>query len=167
MNCLDVLIIDDNKTTRDMLGALLEFEGHSVRCCESGKSALDLMKTKHFEIIITDYLMPEMYGDEVARLARRFSPDSFIIGCSIDARAPQFVDAGANAFLSKDHIIYQLTPLISQRAVRQEPRSSAFTERYYGNSATSVACGTATDPGEDLASPRIQGNKKQDFYGKT
>jgi CheY-like chemotaxis protein len=116
MRNLDVLVIDDNKTTRDMLRTLLEFEGHNVSCCENGKSGLELMKSKRFEIIVTDYLMPEMNGDEVTKLARRFSPDSFIIGCSVDAKARQFVDAGAHAFLSKDHVVYQLVRLIEQRA---------------------------------------------------
>jgi CheY-like chemotaxis protein len=116
MRSLDVLVIDDNKTTRDMLRTLLEFEGHNVSCCENGKSGLELMKSKRFEIIVTDYLMPEMNGDEVTKLARRFSPDSFIIGCSVDAKARQFVDAGAHAFLSKDHVVYELVRLIEQRA---------------------------------------------------
>lgn len=128
MSSMDVLIIDDNKTTRDVLRALLEFEGHNVSCCENGRSGLDLMKSKHFEIIVTDYLMPEMTGDEVTRLARSFSPDSFIIGCSIDPRARQFVDAGANAFLSKDYIIYHLASLIEQRVLQHETTYAIPTE---------------------------------------
>jgi CheY-like chemotaxis protein len=120
VSSLDVLIIDDNKTTRDMLRTILEFEGHNVSCCENGRSGLDLMKSKFFEIIVTDYLMPGMNGDEVTRLARRFSPDSFIIGCSVDARARQFAAAGADAFLNKNHVIHQLLRLIEQRVFLQE-----------------------------------------------
>ncbi len=120
MRALDVLIIDDNESTRDLLRTLLEFEGHSVCCCENGVSGLDLMKERRFEIIITDYLMPMMKGDEVTRQARRFCPDSFIIGCSIDARALQFANAGADTFLNKEHILQQLPPLIREREAHGE-----------------------------------------------
>ena len=113
---LDVLIIDDNQSTRDMLRTLLEFEGHSVHCCANGRTGLDALKKKRFGVVITDYLTPAMNGDEVTREARRFRPDSFIIGCSVDSRALQFADAGADAFLSKEHVLHQLPALIRQLA---------------------------------------------------
>jgi CheY-like chemotaxis protein len=157
MRNLDVLVIDDNKTTRDMLRALLEFEGHNVSCCENGKSGLELMKSKHFEIIVTDYLMPEMNGDEVTKLARRFSPDSFIIGCSVDAKARQFVDAGAHAFFSKDHVVYQLARLIEQRAsLMYRPQLRAPAE-YSAGGLKEKKCQREQRGRE----------KKQDIYVKT
>ncbi len=170
MSRLDVLIIDDNKTTRDMLRALLEFEGHNVSCCESGRSGLDLMKSKRFEIIITDYLMPEMNGDEVARLARRFSPDSFIIGCSVDARARQFVDAGANAFLSKEHVIHQLAPLIGQRVFLHESTYAPAYPSEYSGSPLKYRASSGSGDGDRGSRNAVQSSaviKKQDIYGKT
>jgi CheY-like chemotaxis protein len=140
MSSLDVLVIDDNKTTRDMLRTLLEFEGHNVSCCANGKSGLELIKSRRFEIIVTDYLMPEMNGDEVTKLARRFSPDSFIIGCSIDAKARQFVDAGAHAFLSKDRVIYQLASLIELRAfLHSTTNAPAYPAEYRGSHSKDAA----------------------------
>jgi CheY-like chemotaxis protein len=116
------------------------------------------MRSKRFEIIITDYLMPEMNGGEVTRLARRFSPDSFIIGCSIDAKARQFVDAGADAFLSKDQIMHQLTPLIEQRTLRQETKyDHAFPTESREIPPTYAASGTGKEAEEEEAPSKAVG----------
>ena len=135
MSALDVLIIDDNESTRDLLRTLLEFEGHSVCCCENGVSGLDLMKERRFEVIITDYLMPMMKGDEVTRQARRFCPDSFIIGCSIDARALQFANAGADTFLNKEHILHKLPLLIREREAHGEDTCARTVLSYPGRNS--------------------------------
>ena len=50
---------------------MLEELGHEVVQVESGATALDLLRSRHFDLMITDYLMPGMSGLELARAARR------------------------------------------------------------------------------------------------
>ena len=44
--------------------------GYDVMVCSNGTKAIDAVKSRHFDIIITDYQMPGANGDEVIRLAR-------------------------------------------------------------------------------------------------
>lgn len=111
----EVLIIDDDRTTRDSLGMLLEFEGYNVSSCGSGASAFDLVKEKCFEVILIDYRMPEMNGDEVTRILRLLCPDALVIGFSIETKDRMFLAAGADAFISKNALVHELVPLIKTK----------------------------------------------------
>ena len=115
MHTTKVLIIEDDRTTRESLHMLLEFEGYTVSTSENGIAALDLVKNGCFEVLIIDYRMPGMYGDEVTRLARRMCPDSLIIGFSIEEKEEMFLDAGADAFINKSALAHELVPFIRKR----------------------------------------------------
>lgn len=112
---MGVLIIDDDKTTRDSLSMLLEFEGYNVSSCESGASAFDLIKEKCFEVFIIDFRMPQMKGDEVTRLLRPLCPHALLIGFSFESKGQEFFTAGADAFIRKDELVHELVPLIENR----------------------------------------------------
>ncbi len=103
-----VLVIDDDQEARDGLRMLLEFKNFVVTCCQDGKSGADLIKKKRFDVIFVDYQMPELKGDETARLVRQLCPDAFIIGMSLEEKGQIFRQAGANAFISKDHLVHEI-----------------------------------------------------------
>jgi adenylate cyclase len=64
-----ILIVDDNRVNRLMLGRGLEAEGHSIVFAEHGGEALDLLGRQPFDLMLLDVLMPELDGYEVlARL---------------------------------------------------------------------------------------------------
>jgi len=111
-----VLIVDDNPMMRESLRGFLESEGFIVSCCENGPEALDLTKEKRFKIVLTDFQMPEMNGDEVARQLRHQDSEAYIIGFSIASKGEAFLDAGANVFLSKEGLFHNIIPLIRNRA---------------------------------------------------
>jgi two-component system, sensor histidine kinase and response regulator len=73
------LVVDDNKTNREILCAQLEGQGMNVSCAAGGIEALDLLRSAAaseapFELIVLDLLMPEMDGMAVAAAIRRL-PD--------------------------------------------------------------------------------------------
>jgi len=115
MENASVLVIDDNQVMRDMLRGILESEGYSVNSCEDGPSALKLAGEKNFEIVLSDFQMPDMNGDEVIKLIRQQHPDSFIIGFSIANKKEAFLAAGANHFISKEQLISDLIHTIESR----------------------------------------------------
>ncbi|HUJ18841.1 MAG TPA: response regulator [Nitrospirota bacterium] len=115
MSSGEVLVIDDDKSTRDSLRIFLEFEGYIVSTCESGAAALDLIRKKHFEILLIDYRMPEMNGDELTRWLRPLCPEAFILGISIESNEQAFLRAGADAFLGKRELVQKLIPLLKDR----------------------------------------------------
>jgi len=112
----EVLVVDDNKLTRDVLKMFLEAEDYSVTCCTDGMSALDLAKEKRFGTFLVDYRMPGMNGDEVTVLLRRSYPEACIIGYSIENKEQAFLAAGADTFILKDDIDKQLSPLLKNRS---------------------------------------------------
>ncbi len=94
---------------------LLEFEGFVVHDCESGPSALAFMKRQCADVLLIDYRMPEMNGDEVARRMRLLCPKALIIGCSVESKEREFLDSGADAFIAKSAVVHELVPLIRSR----------------------------------------------------
>jgi len=117
----DVLVIDDNQITRDVLKMMLEAEGYIVTCCADGMSAIDLTKEKRFGTFLIDYRMPGMNGDEVTLLLRRSYPEAFIIGYSFEHKDHAFLTAGANTFILKDAIEMQLLSLLKAGRSCQAP----------------------------------------------
>jgi adenylate cyclase len=57
-----ILIADDNRVNRLLLGRGLEHEGHTIVFAEHGGEALDLLRRGHFDLILLDVLMPELDG---------------------------------------------------------------------------------------------------------
>jgi|WetSurSiteA1Bulk_404760.scaffolds.fasta_scaffold180871_1 CheY-like chemotaxis protein len=117
MKSESVLVIDDDKIVRDSIEILLEMEGFDVRCCDSGPSAVELLQTMSFDIILTDYKMPQMNGDEVPKLLRCHYPDIYIIGMSIEDMDEAFYIAGADAFINKQQLISELLTLLETRTL--------------------------------------------------
>src|SRR5262245_37852960 len=60
-----LLIADDNKVNRLLLGRNLELMGHSVATAENGRIALELLRRERFDLVVLDMEMPEVDGFEV------------------------------------------------------------------------------------------------------
>lgn len=96
-----ILIVDDNYLARKLLEKFFEFYGYEVHCVESGREALSLIEAGHYDILITDYIMPEIDGVELTRMVRRIRPLLPILGMSASCEEKKFLEAGANFFIPK------------------------------------------------------------------
>jgi signal transduction histidine kinase/ActR/RegA family two-component response regulator len=65
-----VLVVDDDPDVRLMTAAMLEDLGHRVSTAESGAAALALLKRQTPDMLLLDFVMPEMNGAELARAVR-------------------------------------------------------------------------------------------------
>ena len=63
---LRILVVDDEKLVCDAVKLMLDFDGHEVQAAASGREALSLLQESHYDLVVTDYHMPEMKGDELA-----------------------------------------------------------------------------------------------------
>jgi signal transduction histidine kinase/CheY-like chemotaxis protein/HPt (histidine-containing phosphotransfer) domain-containing protein len=71
---LNVLVVDDNEASRDILQEYLQSFGYTVTQVESGEKALEVMQPEHsFDLVLLDWMMPGMTGLDVA-LAIREAP---------------------------------------------------------------------------------------------
>jgi CheY-like chemotaxis protein len=62
-----VLVVDDEEPLREILTILLETFGLTVEQAEDGESALSKIKSKKYDLVITDIKMPKMNGDQLIK----------------------------------------------------------------------------------------------------
>jgi len=60
-----LLVVDDNKVNRLLLGRSLEQQGHRVAFAENGRQALEVLHQGEFDLVLLDIQMPEMDGYQV------------------------------------------------------------------------------------------------------
>lgn len=60
-----ILVVDDNHRNRDMLSRRLGKQGYDVAVAENGREALEAVRTRPFDMVLLDIMMPEMDGYEV------------------------------------------------------------------------------------------------------
>src|SRR6266511_1874864 len=70
-----VLVVDDEAFFQALFRDLLQAAGHQVRVAASGDAALKLMAEEHFDLLVTDVVMPGLDGIALVREARRRDPD--------------------------------------------------------------------------------------------
>jgi CheY-like chemotaxis protein len=69
-----ILVVDDEPLIRQSIQMLLEDDGYIVDEAGSGDEALALFEPGKFDMIFTDYFMPEMKGDQLAAAIKKRSP---------------------------------------------------------------------------------------------
>ena len=65
-----VLLVDDDELTSKAMSRLLERVGYTAVCMSSGKEALHVLQDLRFDLVILDWMMPEMDGLQVLRRLR-------------------------------------------------------------------------------------------------
>lgn len=74
-----ILIVDDERSMREMLSILLRREGHDVAVAENGRGAIDLLNNRSFDLVVSDARMPDVDGLDVLRHARSINPSVIAI----------------------------------------------------------------------------------------
>ena len=70
-----ILLAEDDESMRVYLGRALERVGYDVTAVDRGTAALPLLETEGFDLLLTDIVMPEMDGIELAQKAAAIAPD--------------------------------------------------------------------------------------------
>ncbi len=97
-----ILVVDDEPFVCDALRMMLAFDGHQVVTASGATEALAILETDKFDLVITDFAMPGMRGDELAAAIRQKVPKQPIV--MITAYAEMLEDCG-DALTSVDFII--------------------------------------------------------------
>jgi DNA-binding NtrC family response regulator len=99
-----ILVIDDERSIRSTLKEILGFEGYSVDVAENGIIALDMIRTKDYDIVLCDIKMPEMDGIEVLKKIMEYKPETTVVMISGHGNIDTAVEAiklGAFDFIVK------------------------------------------------------------------
>lgn len=75
-----ILLVDDDSAFRISVKTVLELEGYQVIDVDDGFNALPIIEKQEVDLVITDILMPEIEGNELASKAKGLKPNLKIIG---------------------------------------------------------------------------------------
>ena len=99
-----VLVVDDERSMRDLLAIMLHQEGHEVVLAEGGAQAIDALKRQTCDLVITDLRMREVDGLAVLRAAKEHSPETVVLVITAFASTETAVEAmklGAYDYITK------------------------------------------------------------------
>jgi CheY-like chemotaxis protein len=74
-----ILVVDDEPLVRQTVQMLLEDDGYVVDEAESGPQALAMFEPGKFDMVFTDYFMPDMKGDQLAAAIKKRSPKQPVV----------------------------------------------------------------------------------------
>jgi len=101
-----ILVVDDQRTNAEMVSGLLRNLGYDVEVALSGDEALEMVRTKAPDLMITDILMPGVDGYELCRRLRANPATALLPVILVTSAEPQTervkgIEAGADDFLAK------------------------------------------------------------------
>ena len=119
---VEVFVVDDDRTSLRLLRAYIERMGHPVKAFSSAPDALDAIRNDPPKILITDIVMPELGGIQLAERARTADPDMGII--LVTAHGDQSsvgstMHLGVSSFLHKPVELDQLSQAVQRAFLRR------------------------------------------------
>jgi two-component system response regulator PilR (NtrC family) len=122
-----ILVVDDERSMRELLAIVLRREGYEVQLAENGRTAIALLERDPVDLLISDIKMPDMSGVDLLRAAKRIDPHVLAIMITAFASTETAVEAmrlGACDYLSKpfdvDLLKMKVREKIDTRQLRQE-----------------------------------------------
>ena len=122
-----ILVVDDERSMRELLAIVLRREGYEVLLAENGRAAIDTLEREPVDLLISDIQMPDLSGVDVLRAAKKIDQD--ILGIMITAfasteTAVEAMRLGACDYLSKpfdvDLLKMKVREKVENRQLRQE-----------------------------------------------
>jgi CheY-like chemotaxis protein len=114
-----ILVVDDEPLVCQSVQLLLEGDGYVIDGAKSGAEALALFEPGKFDMIFTDYFMPEMKGDQLAAAIKRLSPRQPVVMLTAFPEKLQSSDCplgGVDSFICKPFEVETLRSAIARYA---------------------------------------------------
>ncbi len=88
-----LLIVDDERSMRELLEYMLSREGYTISLAENGRKAVDMVTANNYDLILCDIRLGDITGLEVLRAAKQKSPGTVVIMISAYATTETAVEA--------------------------------------------------------------------------
>ena len=146
-----LLVVDDNEMNRDTLSRHLERQGHTVAVAENGRQALEMIKTRPFDLVLLDVMMPEMDGYQVLQRLKsddrwRDIPAIMISALDEIDSVVRCIEMGAEDYLPKPFDPVLLRARIGASLEKKRLRDQEV--EYLRNVARVTAAAAAVEAGE-------------------
>lgn len=122
-----ILVVDDDESTCNLLARILRKEGFHIKTEKSPVDALTSFRGNSFDIVITDFYMPEMNGAELLEEMRKINPDVDVMIMTAFATVDNAVEAmrkGAYDYIVKpfqnDDLLLSIQRVIEKRRLAEE-----------------------------------------------
>lgn len=74
-----LLLVDDDEMSSQILGYILTDEGYEADTVTTGATAVEKFTEKKYDLVLLDYILPDMKGLEVAKMLKSIKPEARII----------------------------------------------------------------------------------------
>ncbi len=123
----NILVVDDKDSMRKMLTETLIEEGHRVDSAANGKKALDLVRNKSYDLVLTDLRMPDIDGLQVLSEVKEHDTETSVILMTAYGTIEDAVSAmklGAHDFITKpsdtEHLCVMVNRALEERRMKAE-----------------------------------------------
>ncbi|MDB6123472.1 MAG: hypothetical protein JWQ71_2465, partial [Pedosphaera sp.] len=132
-----ILVLDDEKSLAEMLSEMLELFGYTTTVRHTPMEALALIEEQEFDLIISDFRMPGINGQQFYDLAIQKKPALaqriiFVTGDLVNEETQKFLQSTGNPHLPKPFSLVQVKAAVAeviQRNSTTEPGASAISLR--------------------------------------
>lgn len=145
---LTVLAVDDSSISRKLLEHTLEVPTYKLGFAKEGLEALDLFSRTRYDIVITDWELPDISGTELCRRLRTEFPDAYtylvlLTGNSDKKSLAEGLSAGADDYLTKPFDAEELRARINvgRRIIEMHREIEAKTKRLAMEARTDALTG--------------------------
>src|ERR671935_918025 len=143
-----VLVVDDERSMRELLAIMLRQTGYDVTLADGGEAAIESLKTDVFDLVITDLRMRKVDGLAVLRAAKEHSPQTVVLMVTAYASTDTAVEAmklGAYDYITKPFKLDEIKLTIGNalerkrlqdenQALRQQLRRERGFDNFVGRS---------------------------------
>ena len=119
----EIMVIDDNEWIRDTLKQLLARSGYQVDVADNGRVGINKLKSKRYDVVLTDIQMPEMDGIELLKQIKEYDPTIpvvMITGFPTVDTAIQAMRQGASDFITKPFRYEQINMVVDKLVKERE-----------------------------------------------
>ena len=120
-----VLVVDDDASGRSLLSILLTHEGYDVFEAGDGLEAVDELRKRHFDMVISDYRMPRFDGMQLLAICRLLWPETAVVIVSGEDSdwMELAIRGGAHAWVKKPYERTKLITLVRQTIEKDSVRT--------------------------------------------
>lgn len=129
-----ILVVDDDLDLNTTFALLLEFDGHEVQTAGSGEAALNLLAKSQFDLMIAEYWLPQMKGNQLAKLVKEQWPDLPVILATANTEELNIDEhpiTGADCLLDKPFSMNQLRDAMTWALNRHAEKRRGSLETHW------------------------------------
>jgi signal transduction histidine kinase len=121
-----VLIVDDDQDVAETLSELLQLDGHHAEIVGDGKMALDKLRARTYDLLLSDVKMPDTDGPRLYTQLERYHPEllrriAFLTGDTLSPETSEFLERTRVPTIAKPFTLEQVRQVIQQVMQKDAP----------------------------------------------